>query len=124
MALAKNVMGGGHLSAQTAQAINGNNVNLAVTAAGTTLATATALTADVNQVTTATSLQGVSVYNGMPGDSQVIYNATSVAIYVYPPVATAAMNQLPVGSPFILQSHTGCEVVSVSATQDIVFLSA
>ncbi len=124
MALAKNVMGGGHLSAITAQAINGNNVNSAVTAAGTTLGTATTLTADVNVVTTASVGQGVAVYNGMIGDSQIIYNGTNVQILVYPPIATAQINQLAVGVAFVLAPYTAAEVVSITATKDVAFLSA
>ena len=124
MALANNVMNGAHVSAGTAQAINGNNVNLTVTAAGTTRATATALTADVNVVTTATSLQGVSLYSGMPGDSQIVYNATTVPIYVYPSSATIAINQLAAGSGFVLASYTGAEIWTISSTKMLGFLSA
>ena len=122
MALAKNVMGGG-LSAGQARAVNGNNINSAVTAAGTTQGTATAMGADMNIVTTATSGQGVILYAGIPGDSQIIYNSTAVDIRVYPQ-SGAAINQLAANSAFTLAPRTACEVWITSSTQDVAFLSA
>ena len=124
MALAKNVMAGAHMSGLAAQGVNGNNIASGVTAAGTTQATATVLTADVNVVTTATSLQGVSVYNGLLGDSQIVYNATTVPIYVYPPLATAQINQLAAGAGFVLAPYTAAWIVSITSLKDVAFLSA
>ena len=122
MPLAKNVMGAGISSAQ-ARGINGNNVNSAVTAAGTTQATATAVTADVNSVTTATADQGVILYNGVIGDDQVVYNATTAQIKVYPPTA-GNVNQLAANTGFILASYTGVLCKKVTSTQWLGFLSA
>jgi hypothetical protein len=122
MPLAKNIMAGGFSSGQ-ARSINGTAFNLTITAAGTTQATATALTADINIITTATSGQGVQLYNGVIGDEQTIYNGTLNAIYVYPPTG-GNVNQLAANAGFTLASYTGVMVQKVSSTQWIGFLSA
>ena len=122
MALAMNVMRGG-VSAGAAQAINGNTVNSAITAAGTTQGTATAIVADVNIVTTATSAQGVILYNGVLGDSQEIFNNTNADIRVYPPLG-GKVNQLTTNAGFVLAPQTSVEVKKMTSTQWVGYLSA
>lgn len=122
MPLAKNVMRGG-ISAGAAKAINGNEAISTVTAAGTTTSDATALTGDTNIVSTATSGQGVICYAGEPGDSQLIYNATTANIKVYPP-SGAKFNQLAADAGFVLAPYTGVEAKCVTSTQWLGFLSA
>ncbi len=122
MALAMNVMRGG-VSAGAAQAINGNTVNSAITAAGTTQGTATAIVADVNIVTTATSAQGVILYNGVLGDSQEIFNNTNTDIRVYPPLG-GKVNQLTTNAGFVLAPQTSVEVKKMTSTQWVGYLSA
>ncbi len=122
MPLAKNMMSGG-FSAGQAKAIGGTQFNLTITAAGSTQGTATALTADTNVITTATSGQGVQIYNGDIADSQTIFNQTLVSIYVYPPTGDA-VNQLAVNSGFALSSYTGVVVEKVSNAQWLAILSA
>ncbi len=122
MPLAKNVMSAG-FSAGQARGINGVAFNLTITAAGTTQGTATALTADVNVVTTATALQGVQLYNGVIGDEQTVFNKTLNPIYVYPPTG-ATVNQLAANSGFVLASYTGVMVQKVYTNAWIGILSA
>ncbi len=122
MPLAKNVMQAGFSSGQ-ARAINGTAFNLTISAAGTTQGTATALTADINVVTTATALQGVQLYNGVIGDEQTIFNKTLNPIYVYPPTG-ATVNQLAANSGFVLASYTGVMVQKVDTNAWIGILSA
>ena len=122
MPLAKNVMRGG-VSAGAAQAINGNAAVVNYTAAGTAQGTATAILADTNIVTTATSGQGVILYAGMPGDDQLVFNATGVDIKVYPP-SGAKVNQLAANAGFALAPYTGVVCKCVSSTQWLGFLSA
>ena len=122
MPLAKNLMSAG-FSAGQANALGGTQFNLTISAAGTTQGTATALVADINTVTTATSLQGVQIYNGQIADSQVVFNQTLVPIYVYPPTGDA-VNQLAVNSGFVLAPYTGVEVIKVSNAQWLGILSA
>ena len=122
MPLAKNVMGA-HIAAAKARALNGNNVNAAVTAAGTTQSDATAITADVNVITTGTTGQGVLLYSGVPGDDQIVYNGTTADLRVYPPTGEN-VNQLAANSGFVLASYTGVMVKKVSSTQWLGFLSA
>lgn len=123
MPLAKNVMHGG-VSAGQAQAINGNTINSAVTAAGTTQGTATPIVADVNAVTTATSLQGVILYDGMIGDDQWVYNGVAnTPIYLYPPVGDS-LNQLAVNSGMVLAPYTGVFCKKVTSVIWLANLSA
>ena len=122
MPLAKNIMAGG-FSAGQARAIGGTAFNLTITAAGTTQGTATALTADYNVVTTATSLQGVLLYNGQIGDQQIIFNGSTSPIYVYPPTSES-VNQLATNAGFVLSPYTLVEVTKVSTTLWLANLSA
>jgi len=122
MPLAKNVMGGG-FSAGQARAANGNNINSAVTAAGTTQGAATLLQADLSMVTTATSGQGVILFAGTPGDDQWVYNDTSVDIKVYPP-SGASVNQLAANSGFTLAPSVGVHCKCVNSTQWVAIMSA
>jgi len=122
MPLVRNQMGGG-VSAGTAQAINGRAINSAITAAGTTQGTATALTADVNIVTTATTGQGVILYNGVITDSQEIFNNTVVDIKVYPPTG-GNVNQIAANSGFVLAPKTSVLVKKMTSTQWVGYLSA
>jgi len=122
MALAVNVMKGG-LSSGQAQAVNGNAVNGAVTAAGTTQGGATAITADAAVVTTATTGQGVILYNGVIGDEQEVFNNTTADIRVYPPTG-GKVNQLATNAGFVLAPYTSVRVKKMSATQWVGYLSA
>lgn len=70
------------------------STNTAVTAAGTTQGTATALAAQFNVVTTATLNQGVILPAGMGnGDEIDVLNSTTTNICVYPPVGGKFNNQ-------------------------------
>ena len=123
MPLAKNVMRGG-VSAAAARALNGNEVQSALTAAGTTQATAVAMEGDLNVITTGTTGQGgiLSAY-AIAGDDQVVYNATSADLRVYPPVG-GNMNQLAANSGFVLAPYTAVRCQKVTATQWVGFMSA
>lgn len=56
----------------------------AVTAAGTTQGTATALTADQNNVATGTANQGVVLPTGVAGMRVLVWNSTGATIKIYP----------------------------------------
>ena len=100
------------------------NANSSVTAAGSTLATATLLLSGFNVVTTATSLQGVQLQTALIGDCQIVFNNTSVAVTVYPYVSTARINQIALGGGHVLAAYTACMYLFASSTQHIGFLSA
>ncbi len=123
MPLAKNVMRGG-VSAAAARALNGNEVQATITAAGTTQGGAAALEGDVNIVSTATTGQGVrlSAY-AIQGDSQIVYNNTSADIKVYPPTG-GNVNQLSANAGFVLAPYTAVNVYKVTGTQYVGFISA
>ena len=123
MPLAKNVMRGG-VSANAARAINGNEVQSALTAAGTAQGTATAAEGDVNVVTTATTGQGVILSSySVPGDTQSVYNNTTADIRVYPPTGSN-FNQLAANAGFVLAPYTAVDCLRVSSTLLVGFLSA
>lgn len=98
--------------------------NAAVAAAGTTQATATATDDAVVYVNSGSGGVALSI-NGFGGDSQVIYNALSSSIKVYPPVGKSAqINGLGNNNPMILAPSTGCMFSWVSLTQIVANLSA
>lgn len=70
--------------------------NIAITAAGTTQGTATAIAADINMVTTATANQGVILPAITPLDVITVINSSGAAIKVYPAtgdyIGTGAVN--------------------------------
>jgi hypothetical protein len=111
------------MPAVTAQSMQGD-ANTAITAAGTTIATATDLTNVVNIITSGADGTGVQLDTGVVGDSQLVYNATATSKKVYPSSATAGINQIPVGTAHVLAPYTSCQYFVASATQHIGFLSA
>ena len=122
MALAKNIMRGGW-SAGNAKAVNGA-IATGLTAAGTTLGTALALSADTNVIGTCASGAGVSLPACEIGDSVEVYNGGANACTVYPDTASVQINGLVAGNGFLLATNTMCYARRVSATRWIVNLSA
>lgn len=91
MPLTQQIMAGG-LSGPVAQAIAGS-VALGLTAVGSTQATALALAAAVNEITTAAASTGVILPLGANGgDSIEVYNGGANGITVYPPVGGTINN--------------------------------
>ena len=111
------------ISPITAQSIQGD-VNTGITAAGTTITTATDLTNFINIVTTATDGQGVQLDSGVVGDSQIVYNNTLVSIKVYPWASTAKINQITAGAGHILPPQGTCLYWIASSTQHVGNMSA
>ena len=122
MALARNIMRGGW-SAGNAKAVNGA-VAIALTAAGTTRATALALQADTNVLGTVSSGTGVSLPSCEIGDSCEVYNGGANSATVYPDAAANQINGLVAGNGFLLATNTMCYARKVSSTRWIVNLSA
>ena len=88
----------------------------AIPAAGTTQATATALTSDVNIVTTATANQGVTVPGATSGKYAVIVNRTAVTIVVYPSTGHA-FDGLAANTGISLLAGGFLEIFGYSSTQ-------
>ena len=122
MALARDIMGGG-TSAGQAKAINGR-VSSAVSAAGTTLATATALDATHNRVTTVADGSGVRLFNGEIGDLMEVYNGGANQLLVYPHAAAGTINQLSAGTGMVLAQYTCCTYRRATSTAWIAHMSA
>jgi len=123
MGLAKNIVGAGFSWLQ-AQNTDWASTKTGISAAGTTQGTATALTADINLVSTATALQGVQLYNGVQNDSMIVFNDNSGAtIVVYPPTG-GQLNNLTVNAGIQVANNTLAEFFKVTSTRWIVQLSA
>ena len=122
MALARNIMKGGW-SAGNAKAVNGA-IATALTATGTTLATALALQADTNVLGTVASGTGVSLPSCEIGDSVEIYNGGANSLTVYPDTSSVQINALTAGNGFLLGVNTMCYARRISATRWVVNLSA
>lgn len=123
MAFAKNLMGLGFSAAQASGDFI-SVVNAAVAAAGTTQATATLIQADCNAITTCAAGAGVILYNGVIGDSCLIYNdATGNALTIYPPTS-AKINGLATNGGMLLANNTSVILAKVTATRWIGILSA
>ena len=121
MALANRMMGGG-ISAGMAMAINGD-VSSAISAAGTTQGTATALTAGINVVTTAAASSGVILSDSEIGDEYEILNLGANAVTVYPP-SGGRVNAIATNGGFTLATNTAVKVRKFTATRWAAFLSA
>lgn len=121
--LFKDYMGGSGIPAGMARALGGSIAN-SLTAAGSVITDALDLAASKNIVTTCTQGQGVQLTIMSPGESQIVFNATSAPLYVYPGAATVALNQLAVGVAGILPPYSCGEFYGISATLVIANLSA
>lgn len=108
------------ISAQAARAIVGTH-NAAVSAAGTTQATATALPADINYCTTVGANSGVIIPPSNPGDSGVVRNGQAVnALSLYPPVG-GTINELSQNAAYSVAAPATAMWYCVSPTQFLVF---
>lgn len=92
------------LSAINAQAIQGTVAN-GLTATGASQATALALGADINYVTTAAASTGVILPAMNPGDSLNVYNKGANALLVYPPTG-AVINALGANAGYSVATAT------------------
>ena len=122
MAIALDIMRGGFSSGQ-ARAVGGQ-VQSAVSAAGTTISTATDLTASINIVTTAAASSGVQLPNVQVGDSVEILNLGANAVTVYPDTSSNQINALSAGSGFLLATNTAVVLRKFTSTRWAGFLSA
>lgn len=101
----------------TWQMAGGASVNTAITAAGTTQATATALTSDYNVVTTVTSTAyGVKLPTAIPGNSVYIVNNGTNTLQVYP-ASGGSIDGLGVNASYDIQIGGAMEFKASSLTQ-------
>ena len=99
------------------------DVSVAISAAGTTQATATLLIGGISWITTVASGSGVILNFTNPGTSQTVYNAGANAVTVYPPVGMK-IAQLPTNTGMTLGTNTTCTFWFLSSVQIIGNLSA
>lgn len=121
MALALDIMKGG-VSAGTAGAIQGQT-NSSITASGSSISDATALTASNNVITTAAASTGVQLPNGEIGDEVAILNLGANSVTVYPP-SSGQINAIAANGGFTLATNTAVKVKKFSSTRWMAFLSA
>lgn len=99
------------------QIAGGESVNSAITAAGTTQATATALISDYNIVTTVTaSAYGVKLPVPIPGNSVYIVNNGTNTLQVYP-ASGGSIDGLGVNASYDIQIGGAMEFKASSLTQ-------
>lgn len=111
----QNVIGGG---------ANAYLVAAALSAAGTTQATATELVSTDSEVTTVASGSGVALSKLLvPGEEQSVFNAGANALKVYPP-SGMSINALTANVAMSLPINTGVLFRCVSATRVFGVLSA
>ena len=99
------------------------DVGAGLSAAGTTQATATALTNAINGLTTVGAASGVILFAGGTGYTQSVYNGGANAVNVYPPTG-AKINNIATNGAHILAINTACTYTFLSATQIFGVLSA
>ena len=122
MAIASDIMVGG-FSAQSAKAINGQ-VHSALSAAGTTIATATGLRASINVLSTVSASTGVQLPSAEIGDEVEILNLGANAVTVYPDSSSNSINALSAGSGFLLATNTAVKLRKYTSSKWMGFLSA
>jgi hypothetical protein len=94
------------ISAVTAGAVGGN-VSTGLTATGSTQATALALPASINAISTAAASTGVILpSNATSGDEIEVYNGGANAVTVYPPVGGTINN---------LSANTGLSLATLKS---------
>lgn len=101
----RDIIASAGLGASTAQAIVGD-VATGLTATGSTQATALALAAAINFVSTAAASTGVILPVGQAGDVVVVYNGGANSLTVYPPVGGTINN---------LSANTGLAVATLKS---------
>lgn len=87
-----------------------------VAAAGTNQATATQLTSQWNEVTTAPSGSGVLLSAYQAGQTQVVINSSGNAVLCYPPPG-ATINSLAVNAPYSLANGSRASFDFISDSQ-------
>ena len=90
-------------------------VRAALTAAGTTIADALALTGDVNQITTCASGAGAKSPVLAPGDSVVVANEGANALLLYPPTEAITLNGGTAGAAVSVAAGKSALVTGLTA---------
>lgn len=122
MSLSQRMMAAG-LSASQVAAIQGTVAN-ALTAAGSSQATAVALGADQNRFTTVAASTGAILPAMNPGDEMTVINAGANALSLYPPVG-AQINALGNNAAYSIATATPfCTILCITPTQYHCYQSA
>jgi hypothetical protein len=91
-------------------------VSPAITAAGTTQATATPLSRPINNISSVSANTGVLLPAATPGMRVMIRNGSAISLRVYP-AAGAQINTLGNNAFFLLETLANLEFVAFSSTQ-------
>ena len=114
MATAADLMGVGFSAAQAA-GVNGQ-VSSAMSGAGTTQGTGTAITASVSVFTTVAANAGATLTDSMIGDQYDILNLGANPLWIYPPTG-ARINALSTNTGFQLAPNTAVKVRKFTSTR-------
>lgn len=116
MAGIRSVMAAG-FQVEQAKAINGmNDAKTGITAAGTAITDAAALTASVNLVTTTASGTGVLLPDVEVGSKIMVGNGGANTLLVYPPTSAGKINNAAAGAAASLATLKGAIFQRLSAT--------
>jgi hypothetical protein len=99
-----------------ATAYHVRSVGLSLSANGSTQGTATALTKEINIVSTVSSGQGVILPNGIQGLAITITNASANSLLVYPGIA-GSINSLVANSAYTQAAGSTLQFVTGTGTQ-------
>lgn len=100
--------------------LSGGNVIQSVgapAAAGSTIADATAMTADKNYVTAADGTKGVKLPALVVGESCKVTNTANAILKVYPAADTIAINALSAGAAISMAAYSSATFDCATATQ-------
>jgi hypothetical protein len=108
--------GAGNLSWGTGGASN-PTVTLGINAAGSDYSTATPITSNFNEVSTAVTGGGVKLPSGSTGTTIFVFNQSVDDIYVYPDALSSQIDIYGLGLGYLLEAGYRVSFVSVSSSQ-------
>ena len=109
----------GNITAQANVTVSGysiSSVGTGISAAGSTQGTATALTKDINVVSTVSASQGVVLPTAVAGMRITVMNTSATAMNTYP-ASGAAINSLATNAAFVHAAGARLDFVATSTTQ-------
>ena len=110
-------MKAGEIDTETINSAHQYSVSSNLTAAGATLATATALPSMFNRVGTAAASTGVRLPEVDLGVIVTVRNDGANAVLVYPPTSSGVINALAAGAGFSLAAGSTARIIRAATNQ-------
>jgi hypothetical protein len=121
--LDQNATNGGNITFSKAGTGVLSTVSANVSAAGSVIGDATALTTEINRVGSVSLGQGVKLPDSGVGARVVVYNETATALKIYPPTGSVELNSTGLGNPFIIDAGAYLIAHRISSTKFIVLIA-